>query len=357
MLPPPKTASPALVSTETSTPGLVPPKTASSVRSVLSRIAFSPTPQQIEIVFDNPLPKPVKDSQLQKRIQQLPVKCSFFDNGCTWTGILKQLQICPLALIDCPNKCGVCEMTREQIAKHLPDCPKAGSSCPFSEFGCQYRGGREMLQQHIQEEPIRHLTLLCDGVLDLKMLLANMELSMETMGTNLETLQKKCATLEKLYGSQMIWRIDNVKQKQNEARSGTRSIIFSPPFASARHGYKMVLSVSLYGDGQVRGEYMSAFISIMRGEFDALLEWPFTNQIKITLLDQNEDISSRNNIEYVIKPTPIAAHKSFLDRPISERNASFGAVRFCELDIVEKYIRDDVMFIKVDVDNSKTRPF
>ncbi|VDM41475.1 unnamed protein product [Toxocara canis] len=220
------------------------------------------------------------------------------------------------------------------MLKHLPDCPNAGSSCPFSEFGCRYRGGREMLQAHIQEEPIRHLALLCDGVLDLK-----------------------SATLEKLYGAQMIWRIDNVKQKQNEARSGTRTTVFSPPFATARYGYKMIASVSLYGDGQVRGEYMSAFVSIMRGEYDALLEWPFTHKVTITLMDQNPDVEARNDIEYVIQPTPIAGHKPFLDRPISERNASFGAVRFCELNIAEKYIRDDVMFLKVDVENSKSLPF
>lgn len=47
----------------------------------------------------------------------------------------------------------------------------------------------------------------------------------------------------------MIWRIDNVKQKQNEARSGARTTIFSNPFMTGRHGYKMLLSASLYGDG------------------------------------------------------------------------------------------------------------
>ncbi|KHN71882.1 hypothetical protein Tcan_01821 [Toxocara canis] len=72
---------------------------------------------------------------------------------------------------------------------------------------------------------------------------------------------------------------------------------------------------------------------------------------------QNPDVEARNDIEYVIQPTPIAGHKPFLDRPISERNASFGAVRFCELNIAEKYIRDDVMFLKVDVENSKSLPF
>ncbi len=51
---------------------------------------------------------------------------------------------------------------------HLIICPRAGSSCPFAEFGCIYKAGRETLQQHIKDEPIKHLSFLCDGVIELK---------------------------------------------------------------------------------------------------------------------------------------------------------------------------------------------
>ena len=47
-------------------------------------------------------------------------------------------------------------------------CPKAGSACPFAEFGCVHKGERTTLQKHIREEPTRHLSLLCDGVIELK---------------------------------------------------------------------------------------------------------------------------------------------------------------------------------------------
>uniref|UniRef100_A0A0N5A8G2 MATH domain-containing protein n=1 Tax=Syphacia muris TaxID=451379 RepID=A0A0N5A8G2_9BILA len=246
------------------------------------------------------------------------------------------LQICLAFIMDCPFHCGLESVTREtvrdqkqyfsfiatslllslmKIKMHMPTCPNAGAACPFAQFGCLYAGEANTIRNHLSEEPIRHLSLLCDGVLDLK-----------------------CITLEKLYGSQMIWRIDNVKQKQNEARSGARTTIFSNPFMSGRHGYKMVLSASLYGDGTMRGQYLSVFVGIMKGEYDALLKWPFTHRVTLTLMDQNPNTESRNNIIYVIEPTPVAAHKPFLDRPISERNASFGAVKFCELDIAERYI-------------------
>uniref|UniRef100_A0A914D429 Uncharacterized protein n=1 Tax=Acrobeloides nanus TaxID=290746 RepID=A0A914D429_9BILA len=260
------------------------------------------------------------------------------------------LKVCPSVIINCPNKCGLANRPRSEINEHLPVCPKAGSACPFAEFGCIYTGGRENLQKHIKGQPVQHLSFLCDGVLELKTLLSHVQLNMEKMVRNMDIIHKRIDSLEKLYGAQFIWRIDNVRQKQNDARSGARSTIFSPPFLSGRHGYKLILSASLYGDGPVRGQQLSIFISIMRGEFDALLPWPFVHKVTFTLMDQNPNFDDRKHIAYVIKPHSSFENKPFLDRPISERNASFGAQKFCELEVAEKYVKDDVMYIKCNID-------
>ncbi|VDN57219.1 unnamed protein product [Dracunculus medinensis] len=241
--------------------------------------------------------------------------------------------VCPDYIIDCPNNCGLKAVPREKIKQHLPVCVNAGAACPFNEFGCDYMGDTR----------------------NTSMLLFNMETIMEMLVCKMDALQRRTATLEKLYGPQTIWRIDNVKQKQNEARSGAKTMIFSPPFITGRHGYKMFLSASLYGDGPIRGQYMSVFVGIMRGEYDALLEWPFTHKVTITLMDQNPDVTNRNDISYIIKPNPLPAYKAYLDRPVSERNASFGAVKFCELEILDRYIRDDVIYIKVNVDTDSEK--
>lgn len=70
---------------------------------------------------------------------------------------------------------------------------------------------------------------------------------------------------------------------------------------------------------------------------------------------QNPDVTNRNDISYIIKPNPLPAYKAYLDRPVSERNASFGAVKFCELEILDRYIRDDVIYIKVNVDTDSEK--
>lgn len=53
-------------------------------------------------------------------------------------------------------------------------------------------------------------------------------------------------------------------------------MIFSPPFLSGRHGYKMVISTALFGDGPARGQYMSIYICVLKGDHDDLLSWPLS---------------------------------------------------------------------------------
>lgn len=57
-------------------------------------------------------------------------------------------------------------------------------------------------------------------------------------------------SLEKLYGSQLIWKIDNYAEKMVDAKSGKKTTIYSPAFLTSRHGYKMALSACLFGDGK-----------------------------------------------------------------------------------------------------------
>ena len=63
-------------------------------------------------------------------------------------------------------------------------------------------------------------------------------------------IEGKVEALEKLYGSQMVWKIDGYEEKMADATAGKKQTLFSPPFLTSRHGYKMALSACLYGDGE-----------------------------------------------------------------------------------------------------------
>ncbi len=104
-----------------------------------------------------------------------------------------------------------------------------------------------------------------------------------------------------------------------------------------------------------KGKYVSLFVCICRGDYDSFLVWPFSHRVTFTLLDQCEDPDNRRHITYTVKPNTCKENKPFLGRPITERNASFGAQKFTDVDTLAslEYIKDDAIFIKVEIDNEE----
>lgn len=143
----------------------------------------------------------------------------------------------------------------------------------------------------------------------------------------------------------LVWKITDVARRRTEAVTGRVLSFYSPQFYSSRQGYRMCARIYLNGDGMGRGNCISLFFVLMRGEYDALLRWPFRQKVTLMLLDQD-------NIEHVIdafRPDP--ASSSF-QRPRGEMNIASGCPMFCPLSELDKhaYIRDDTMFIKIIVD-------
>ncbi len=99
---------------------------------------------------------------------------------------------------------------------------------------------------------------------------------------------------------------------------------------------------------------MSLFVSILKGEYDALLAWPFAHNVHVTLLDQSDNVADRRDVQLAVRPSNLADNAPFLARPQHERNASFGAQKFVDLALFEliSYVKDDAMLIKLQVDGS-----
>ena len=64
---------------------------------------------------------------------------------------------------------------------------------------------------------------------------------------------------------------------------------YSDPVYSHFGGYKMCLTVHAVGQRSAKGTHVSVFVSIMRGDNDNNLKWPFKGNIKVRLLNQLED--------------------------------------------------------------------
>ena len=145
----------------------------------------------------------------------------------------------------------------------------------------------------------------------------------------------------------MIWKIPQFSQRANDARSGKYTSIFSLPFYSGRYGYKMCLRLYILGDGIGKGTHMSLFFVVMKGEFDAILQWPFTHKVSFRLINQRHG----RDIVDVFQPDPLS---SSFQRPKTDMNVASGCPRFISQNELNQggFIVDDTIFIKVKVDTT-----
>ena len=146
-------------------------------------------------------------------------------------------------------------------------------------------------------------------------------------------------------GTMMI-ALKDISTRLQEAINGRTPSIYSTPFYTSRAGYKMCVRIYLNGDGMGKGTHISLFFVIMRGQYDAILPWPFKQKVTLMLLDQN----NREHVIDAFRPDPSS---SSFRRPQSAMNIASGVPLFCPLSKLEDpryaYIKEDTMFFKVTV--------
>ena len=147
------------------------------------------------------------------------------------------------------------------------------------------------------------------------------------------------------YDGVYLWKIDHYSRRFQEAVSEKTPSIYSPPFFVGRFGYKVCARLYPNGDGMGKGTHMSLFFVIMRGEYDALLPWPFTQKVHFKLLDQQR---VRDTVD-TFRPDP---NSSSFKRPSSTMNIASGFPTFISQKSLREggYVRDDTVFIKITVD-------
>lgn len=150
------------------------------------------------------------------------------------------------------------------------------------------------------------------------------------------------------YNGVLIWKIREYARRKQEAVSGKTLSLYSQPFYTSYFGYKMCARVYLNGDGMGKGSHLSLFFVVMRGEYDALLPWPFRQKVTLMLMDQG---GARKHLGDAFKPDP---NSSSFKRPSAEMNIASGCPVFANQSMLESgsYIKDDTIFIKVTVDTS-----
>lgn len=169
------------------------------------------------------------------------------------------------------------------------------------------------------------------GIMDLR--LAELDLRFQVMETA-------------SYNGVLMWKIRDYSRRKLDAKLGKTISLYSQPFYTGRFGYKMCARVYLNGDGVGKGSHLSLFFVIQRGEYDALLPWPFRQKVTLMLLDQDS-----GSCHLVDSFRPDITSSSF-KRPTTDMNVASGCPLFVSHGVLETptFLQDDTIFLKVVVD-------
>ena len=188
-----------------------------------------------------------------------------------------------------------------------------------------------------------------------------MKFDMVNLGDRMTRLNNDVTDLNSLvdmsllasYDGVFVWRVSNFEQRFQDAQSGKAVNVYSAPFYTGRYGYKLCARVYPNGDGIGQGSHMSVFLAVMKGDYDALLPWPFQRKVTIELI--NQDAGLRPDARHIRESFKPDLYSDSFTRPKFNMNPASGVPRFIPLEALltrqrESFLKDDTLFIRITID-------
>ncbi|XP_068761369.1 TNF receptor-associated factor 6-like [Montipora capricornis] len=146
-----------------------------------------------------------------------------------------------------------------------------------------------------------------------------------------------------------IWRIENYRQCRQDAVNGVMTAIYSPAIHTNLFGYKLCMRINLNGVDSGVGKFVALFVHMMQGDYDNILEWPFTGRIELSILDQREGVEFREHISKTLlaKPNLLA-----FQRPTAPRiYEGCGYVGFAPIEQIREphHVRNNTMLVRIQI--------
>ena len=152
-----------------------------------------------------------------------------------------------------------------------------------------------------------------------------------------------------------VWKIPNFQSVYDRAVAGEEEVILSEPFYLSKLGYKLRIKLMPNGGttsdpvahNRIKGKFMSLYIKVVPGEYDSVLQWPFTDKVRVTLMDQDPRQDMRKNTSLVIDFS-----KGQWPRPRVEEDDGFGFREFLDQSTLRKgtYIKNNTIFVMASKD-------
>ena len=152
----------------------------------------------------------------------------------------------------------------------------------------------------------------------------------------------------KMTNGVLIWKIPDIRRRYRDAVDGRTISLYSPPFYTSPHGYRMCIRTYLNGDGSGRGTHISLFFVVMRSEQDNLLPWPFKQSVRFTLINQK---SPTGSITEAFVPD---LNSPSFQKPERDMNVASGFPKFAPQSILkdESFTLGNMIYIKCQIDVS-----
>ena len=152
------------------------------------------------------------------------------------------------------------------------------------------------------------------------------------------------------YSGMLTWKITNWARYFNYASHKPGVHLNSPEIHTGPYGYRMRAYVYLFFDVNGRDNHLGVGLNLLKGKFDAILDWPIEGVVKFTLYDQSPQQ------EHLVTQFNLRTGLTSFARPARSESDPPGAsiyfVPMQQLYLLNKYIRDDTMYINIDISSS-----
>ena len=162
---------------------------------------------------------------LQRTILDLYVYCCQKENGCKWSGRIRDAKShsaeCSLFPICCPNQCGTPNIQRRLLRSHLDQCPLHVVECPFSLAGCHHTMQRKDVELHAEENVQQHLMQLSEKTANLPAVYAKLKRSLNLKYENLlKSADRSVATLKQ----QVVEMQENISRLKKQLHDAEKEV-------------------------------------------------------------------------------------------------------------------------------------
>ena len=280
------------------------------------------------------------DKHLEEDCPNRDYNCKYCGEKDTYTSITNiHDQTCPEKPVACPNGCSA-TMQRQLVSEHVTtECELAVIACKYKRLGCDRELKRLDMAAHEEDDKL-HLRMAMDTTVRLTT-------ELETNTVELENKLKDAFQVLK-NGEPLKFKLSGYQEKKVNNDS-----VQSPSYYISRNGYRMAIEVYPNGHSCGKGIYVSVYVYILEGAYDAQIKWPFVGKITFILLNQLEDKNHHQDVlELTAEDDAQAGDEGWgIHRFISRHALNHNPIKNTQ------YLKDDTLHFRMSVEPANHKPW